>query len=732
MLFLAGFLAGACLWALGWSSGGHLFEVPADDPGRTHAQAAAILALAGLAIGALPRGLDGRRSSTPLVLGLTLGLATSSLGAPLAVASGSGPGAWILVALGLTPLALRAGTPYEASAATRPAASSLLPLLLSAAALAAGTALLARGLHRALPADGADAGLVWTTFLLLASLACLVLAPLARGSAGGGTTLGDRPPGLAGLPWGAAAAPLGLALGLRALAQGTRPSGLRDLLQLAGLDASDAGTLGFDALLAASVLGPAALAAGCLLGCAREGRAWVALGLGAALGVLIAPHLPGTLSDGEGPVRTGLAHALVAVAIAGGIAALLQRPRLSPSGLAIAGTALAAWASPGLLPIPRAWVRFPVDPIRVVEGTAGQLWVEPAAEGAQRVRLDHRALTGAGGREAIDAAVLSASLGTGGERVLLVGQLDLPRAAALVEAGVVLCDRTASWSELMGEVPTSEPDPAGLLPGEVLAPAEAWRRYQDGAYDLVVAMPVEGRGAGVPLLDEPVEGCRVVAWLDPAAPVARLELGESVLLSAAGVLDFAVGVESGASEENRATAVSVTAAGAPSLRPLGLERLLERPQRWVSPNRAAVLKRLADAGSEELAPFLRALAQVHREQVPSSPFESAAEAFELAGAGLEQLVASATPLQHEPFVVETLMGAAEVLVQKRRIAELLTLFEPLSQAWGRPGRLELALAAGDLEALDAERALGRLEQLDASDPRVAALLNAARELDEGR
>ena len=82
MLFLAGFLAGACLWALGWSSGGHLFEVPADDPGRTHAQAAAILALAGLAIGALPRGLDGRRSSTPLVLGLTLGLAAVGITLP--------------------------------------------------------------------------------------------------------------------------------------------------------------------------------------------------------------------------------------------------------------------------------------------------------------------------------------------------------------------------------------------------------------------------------------------------------------------------------------------------------------------------------------------------------------------------------------------------------------------------------------------------------------------------
>lgn len=145
-----------------------------------------------------------------------------------------------------------------------------------------------------------------------------------------------------------------------------------------------------------------------------------------------------------------------------------------------------------------------------------------------------------------------------------------------------------------------------------------------------------------------------------------------------------------------------------------------------------MLERLATAGSEEFAPFLRALARVHRDQVPSSPFESAAEAFELAGSALEQLVATATPLQDEPFVRETLMGAAEVLVQKRRVAELLTLFEPLSQAWGRPDRLELALAAGDLEALDAERARERLERLDASDPRVAALLTAARELDEGR
>ncbi len=721
MLFLAGFLCGAALWALGWSSGGHLFEVPADDSARTHARAAAALLGIALVLGILPRGLDGRRSSVPVLLGLTLGLAAAGLGAPMAVASGSGPGVWLLGALLLTPLALRSSPPYQ-PAAERPRAAALLPAALSSATLAAGTALLARGLHRALPADGADAAMTWTVFLILGCLGALVLAPVVA----------PARPERERLGWCAAAFPAAVALGLRALAESTRPSGLRDLLARVGLDPADAGTAAFDALLAAAVLGPAALATGTVLACAREGRSWVALGLGAALGTALAPHLPALLAEGEGPVQTGLAQALVALALASGAAAVAAGPRPGRGVLAGAGAALAIWASPGLLPIPRAWVRFPVDPVRVVEGAAGQLWVEPAAEGAARVRLDHRALTGAGGGEELDSAVLARSLEGGAKRVLLVGQLDLARAAALVDHGVELCDRTGTWSLLMNRVPAARPDPAALLPGEVLGTTEAWRRFDEGAYDLVVVMPVRERAAPVPARLAAQEGCRVVVWLDPGAPLARLELGEEVLLAAAGVRQFAVGVDLGA----RAASGTRAPAGAPSPRPLGLERLLERPERWPSRHRAAMLERLASACQEEpesasLAPFLEALARVHSTQLPSSPFESPAEAFELDDSALAELVAAGTPLGSEPFARETLMGAAEVLVQKRRVAQLLGLFEPLSEAWGRPARLELALAAGDLEALDGERAGERLKRLDPADPRVQTLLEALEHLEEG-
>ena len=720
MLFLAGFLCGAALWALGWSSGGHLFEVPADDSARTHARAAAALLGIALLLGILPRGLDGRRSSVPVLLGLTLGMAAAGLGSPMAVATGSGPGAWLLGALLLTPLALRSSPPFEPPR-ERPGPRALLPVALPAATLSAGAALLARGLHRALPADGADAAMTWTVFLALACLGALILAPVVAPERPEGERLG----------WCAAAFPAALALGLRALGEGTRPSGLRELLGRVGLDPADAGTAAFDALLAATILGPAALAAGTLLACARQGRAWVAIGLGAALGTAVAPHLPLLLAEGEGPVRTGLAQALVALALASGAVALTAGPRPGRGVLAGAGAALALWASPGLLPVPRAWVRFPVDPVRVVEGEAGQLWVEPAAEGAARVSLDHRPLTGAGGGEALDAAVLARSLEGGAKRVLLVGQLDLVRATALVDQGVELCDRTGSWSALMDRVPAAGPDPAALLPGEVLGTTEAWRRFDEGAYDLVVVMPVRERAAPIPTL-APREGCRVVVWLDPGAPLARLDLAEQVLLVGAGIQQFAVGVDLGA----RASAGTRTPAGAPSPRPLGLERLLERPERWPSRHRAALLTRLAGAcaeapGSTALAPFLRALARVHATQLPSSPFESPAEAFELDDSALAELVATGTPLGSEAFARETLMGAAEVLVQKRRVAELLGLFEPLSEAWGRPARLELALAAGDLEALDGERAEERLERLDPEDPRVRALREALEHLEHG-
>jgi hypothetical protein len=75
-----------------------------------------------------------------------------------------------------------------------------------------------------------------------------------------------------------------------------------------------------------------------------------------------------------------------------------------------------------------------------------------------------------------------------------------------------------------------------------------------------------------------------------------------------------------------------------------------------------------------------------------------------------------------------MFGLARVLVEKRRIEAIQTLLAPISQAWGKPLELELALAAADMESLDAESALEHLEGLEGADPRIRSLREAARAL----
>ena len=80
------------------------------------------------------------------------------------------------------------------------------------------------------------------------------------------------------------------------------------------------------------------------------------------------------------------------------------------------------------------------------------------------------------------------------------------------------------------------------------------------------------------------------------------------------------------------------------------------------------------------------------------------------------------------FVQETTFGIARVLVEKRRIEGIQLHLEAVSEKWGRPIELELALAAAACESLDAESALRHLEGFDGADPRVETLREAARVL----
>lgn len=705
MLFLAGFLAASLVWSLGWSEGGTLLDAAADAPGRTHALAAALLLATTLVLALLPRLLDGVRSTTPLLVGATLGLAACSLGMPLAAGSGSGPGPWILLALGLVPLAQRVSPGPVPGPVERPSARTLLPFLCAAIPSGVLLATAFRLLSRFLPADGADQGAMITTALLLASLGSFGFAP--RGTSKEATSVRAC---LRSLTW----MPVAAALSLRALTQVTRPTGLRSFTAQLGLDPSDAGTLWFDVALAAMVLGPLSLAIGATTSRARAPRSFLALfgglGIGLALSPLLVPGLPT-----EGPaVLTGSQKVLGAAALAAAVLPLWGRAGGPSLTLGALGAAAALYFAPTALPIPRAWVRFPKNPSLVRELPEGQVWVQapPPGASAPSVWLDQRAITPGVERLALEQRILEVSLQDSPARVLLVGHLTPSRAQVMLAAGVRQCDRTGSWWRLMPEL-EGQAQPSDLE-GEVLSPGEAWERAVEGVYDLVLVLPVEGRATPLAPSTQLPPDCATLCWAYASSHASRMHLGDEVVLVADGLRGAAIGWGSGA------TGPRAWAAGQPRRRPLGLERLLEKPARWEPRQRELLLERLSEGAEPARARLARALGALHGAQGAQNPLEAWQDALVLEDDGARELAAAASELPTDPLAREVLFGLAEVLTVKRRVPLVFELLEPISEPWGRPVELEVALANAEIESLEAAAALERLSKLAADHPLVVA------------
>ena len=730
MLFLLGFLSAWLLWGLGWSEGGHLFELPADNPLRTHTMLAGALAIIGFAMAVVPRLFAGPRGVLPWLLGALFGLVACGLLQPISVGNGSGPGPWVLLAI--LPLLISKGRGQALESEDPPAPllslGTCLPVALGGLGLGLLLTAIATPITRMLPADGADNALMVVTFVGLTALSLWLLgAWLGRQEQEQETSrlliclcLG----GLVG------------ALSLRSTASLTRPSGLREVVSLVGLDVSDAGTWGFDILITLVALGPLALLLGCLLHLARRGRLFLALFMGAAVGIAIEPLLTQAIAHPD----ASFASTWPTIAVIGGVCMALAGAIGHPQNLTIMAATCGGlalwWFAPGPAPVLKAWTRFASQPEWVVEYNVGEVAVIDGHEGSPRVTLDQRPLTGAGGREAIDALLMERSAqGLVMDRetpcALLVGQLDLPRSLGLIQLGFQRTDRTGFFSAAM---PRLEGElfhhaPVGRIPGDILTPNAAWKRLQEGAYDLVVIPAIPERTAALPLLLDLESDTRVMAWLDAGAALARVQMPEQVLLVADGVFDLTVGVQLwGADrEEDWFTPGPVTQ------NPMALQRLAQRPSTWPDLYRALMLERCAlgeedSDGAHPRADFLRSLAAILRSQEPSSPFESRAEAFEISKDQLIHLASAVRAGASGRFVKETMFGLARVLVEKRRIEAIQTLLAPISQAWGKPLELELALAAADMESLDAESALEHLEGLEGADPRIRSLREAARAL----
>ncbi len=535
---------------------------------------------------------------------------------------------------------------------------------------------------------------------------------------------------------------LGAWLATRAALLVVSPRGLRTLVKRFHHDVSDAGTLAFGALTGLTLLIVPAFFAGTALYSARGRRALTTVGLGAAFAPLASNLLlsrggPADLLAGSGGSTTLVVFGGWACVAAAALM-LLPGSGARAGGRAwglLTGAATAAallLASAPAIPVLRSWQRFPVDPITILEVPVGQILIEPA-DGGLRAVLDQIPLTNGpaglpfekaqieGAFDRVDPRIL-----TQGTRVLLIGQLDPQRADWLVRNSAKRIDRTASWWTVMGRIEQELGLSDGRVPGSVLSPEAAGQAWASGAYDLVIALArpqLAPRNAASPGIAHP--DTRTVLWLDGSAPIAALDLGGQLLMTTTGLADFAlapIDAESGVFRGRQDTLLAGKPAGhlAPAVELL--RREWERP----APRRARNLERLA-RWNPPYADWLSNLGRLAASQRLASPFESYAQSLVLDRQLIRDMAVQAVPLKDQVWARRTMEGVARVLVDRRDIGQLVETIEPLSIAWNRPAGLEISLAQGDLESLQPQAAIQRLEPLAAA---AAASPTALRLLGE--
>jgi len=573
----------------------------------------------------------------------------------------------------------------------------------------------------------------------VSALACLAL--LLLGAAAFGWIAASRPLRGLSLPIALAASASAGFLSLAVVARIGVPEGYKPYLDRFGLDGALRGTLAYDALIAGSCfVVPALLLGAGLHGAGGRYRLRAAL-FGGAVGLFLVQALlrtdPGSPASAAQPSSAGLVPLGALIAAAGAVLAILS---LADRGVWARWGGIAACialASPSLLRkvdplhVLSPWARRPVYPLFVADVPEGLLTVESfglLGGSWLYVTLDRRLLTPEFEGAVADALRLRASLELLPRekreqrriKMLLVGQVTPDRLRILTDGGVVRIDRSAAWWSSMARLEealwSALPEPYPRATGDILDPGEACDRLAQGQYDLVVVTAVPG-DAPRPRKARAPEATTLVRWIDLDEPAAHVDLGDRVALILDGLERPALALvdHAGAASEGDY---------APLLLRGGERRSAPTPLAWVCKwpfdrdtgrsyeAREEMMHRLASAErGGPLEDVTTGFELFFEGQGPSSQFEHAADRVELPDACLDRFRAAALSGPLDPTLRRTWETLAQVLAGKRWIEKIYAYVLPVAEKHRPWPVLERTLARADLESLEPEEAVSRLEPL---------------------
>jgi hypothetical protein len=591
--------------------------------------------------------------------------------------------------------------------------------------------------------------LIGAALLLLLCIGSVCFgAPLARGGWGRFATI-------AGVSLGAAATHVGLRF-----IGGLGHDPLYRYLKRFDLDYTMIGMAQTTTVLAAAALTVSAFLCGAALAGARDARRVASLVLGAAIGVLLLPHLTRALAE---PLIAGeifestwawklFALGTSCAALGACLAALSAPGRQRTLGI---GAALLAAALPWILPRPAVWpispwYPAPIEPVLAVPGPAGLLTVEPERGPVLVTTLDRRRVSPTWDEEATDArriayawSLLDPELREAGDaRVLIVGQLTPARVRVLESLGEMRLERTAAWHEHMPLVEKVLFQDEPLPRGEPLTPAQARRRLSSGEYDLVLVMPIHGpvlfpktaahiewgcppaprmRGWEVP------EETIAVAWIDASAPSVHRSWPDNVILATDRFLHLSLGlVEGSVSPGDLPERPALFPSGEPRARMRPDRLLLRHPALRNDVLRKAVLERLMEASrGGPLADLALGLEIHYSAQKHSSPYETLAQQIELELdelSAFDRAVRATSPAPLDAFTRSIWESLAWLLAEKRMIDMVVTYVEPVADAYAPWPELDRAVARAYAEYDEPEGVLRILERMLEAEPNDITML----------